>query len=117
MFSRSRSSDTLRTVAHGFLALVFFMTFTVAVDGPAANFGLRRPAIVHSKATGFLSGEYGVAREPLVIRVLQNEPTAPAAFFLLFDHKQNLRLWPVLTGDISRSPPRLTPASSFSVRL
>jgi hypothetical protein len=38
---------------------------------------------------------------------LQNEPVAPPAFFLLFDCKQNLRLWPVLAGDISRSPPPL----------
>lgn len=27
------------------------------------------------------------------------------ASFLLFDFKQNLRHWPVLAGDISRSPP------------
>ncbi|HEY7317386.1 MAG TPA: hypothetical protein VIE89_07405 [Candidatus Binatia bacterium] len=107
MSSRSRSSGTLRIVAHGFWVLVFLMTFTIAVDGPAANFASHRPPIVQSKATGFLGGEYGAAREPLAIWVLQNEPVAPPAFFLLFDCKQNLRLWPVLAGDISRSPPPL----------
>jgi hypothetical protein len=32
------------------------------------------------------------------------QPIIPASF-LLFDFKQNLRHWPVLAGDISRSPP------------
>jgi hypothetical protein len=32
------------------------------------------------------------------------QPFVPSSF-LLFDFKQNLRHWPVLAGDISRSPP------------
>ena len=37
----------------------------------------------------------------------EQEPPPVHASFLLFDFKQNLRRWPNVAGDISRSPPFL----------
>jgi hypothetical protein len=104
---KSSSKHAVWTVAYGLLLMTFLLAFLVTVDGPVANFGSNGTAIVNSKATGFLDWESGTVREPAAIAILQNEPTVPPASFFLFDYKQNLRLWPVLAGDISRSPPFL----------
>ena len=40
-----------------------------------------------------------------VKRTVPQQPAVVPASFLLFDFKQNLRQWPVVAGDISRSPP------------
>jgi hypothetical protein len=77
------SKRRIWTVAYGFLLLGLLLGFLVTIDGPLANFGFNTAPIV----------------------ILQNEPAVPPASFFLFDYKQNLRLWPVLAGDISRSPP------------
>jgi hypothetical protein len=35
-------------------------------------------------------------------------------YFLRIDYKQNLLVWPVLAGDLTRSPPDIAPFSSLS---
>jgi hypothetical protein len=107
MFAKRKiaSERTIWTVAYGFLLLGFLLAFLATIDGPVTNFGSNGTAIANSKTNGLPGWEYGMEREPVPIAILQNEPAVPPASFLLFDYKQNLRLWPVLAGDISRSPP------------
>jgi hypothetical protein len=35
-------------------------------------------------------------------------------YFLRIDYKQNLLVWPVLSGDLARSPPYIAPSRSLS---
>ena len=85
MFGKRKTSSKRRiwTVAYGLLLLGLLLAFLVTIDGPLTNFG----------------------SNAVPVAILQNEPAVPPASFFLFDYKQNLRLWPVLAGDISRSPP------------
>jgi hypothetical protein len=107
MFAKVNNSGSqkLWTVAHGLLLLGLLSAFLVTIDGPVTNFGSNGTAIANSRTNGFLGWEHGVEREPAALAILQHEPATPPAPFFLFDYKQNLRLWPVLAGDISRSPP------------
>jgi hypothetical protein len=86
-------------------AVFVLVGFVVTIDGSVSSFGSKGTAIITTRANGILALENGMEREPAISSMPQNEPTAPPASFLLFDYKQNLRLWPVLAGDISRSPP------------
>jgi hypothetical protein len=79
------SKRRIWTVAYGLLLLGLLMAFFSTIDGQLTNFG----------------------SNAVPIATLQNEPAVPPPSFFLFDSKQNLRLWPVLAGDISRSPPFL----------
>ena len=45
--------------------------------------------------------------QPLLENIILEDPPAPHPFFILFDFKQNLRRWPNVSRDISRSPPYL----------
>jgi hypothetical protein len=46
--------------------------------------------------------------DSLWVGIFPEAPQRVHASFLLFDFKQNLRRWPNLAGDISRSPPLCT---------
>ena len=107
MFTKGKRSSkrTISTFAYGLLLLTFLLAFLGTIDGPMASLASNGTAIVNSKAIEFLGWKHGTQVEPAVIGVLQDTPAVPSASFLLFDYKQNLRLWPVLAGDISRSPP------------
>jgi hypothetical protein len=100
-----RSKHRIWTMAYGLLLLGLLVAFLVTIDAPLTNFGSNGTAVANSKTNGLPGWEDGMEREPAAIAILQNEPAVPPASFLLFDYKQNLRLWPVLAGDISRSPP------------
>ena len=93
-----------RTVAYLFLSLTFLLAFLGTIDGPAVNFGIGAGSVVY-KAPKVLDCEHGVKPGPLWIGVFPEEPPPVHASFLLFDFKQNLRRWPNVAGDISRSPP------------
>jgi hypothetical protein len=99
-----RSKRRIWTIAYGLLLLGLLLAFLVTIDGPLTNFGSNAIAVANSK-TRLPGWEHGMEREAMPIAILQNEPALPPASFFLFDYKQNLRLWPVLAGDISRSPP------------
>jgi hypothetical protein len=93
-----------RTVAYLLLLLTFLWVFLGTIDGPAVNFGVAAGLVVY-KATKVLDWEHGVQPGPLWFEVCPDEPPPVHASFLLFDFKQNLRRWPNVAGDISRSPP------------
>ena len=93
-----------RTVAYLLLLLTFLWAFLGTIDGPAVNFGVDAGSVVY-KTPKVLDWEHGVQPGPLWIGVFPEEPPPVHASFLLFDFKQNLRRWPNVAGDISRSPP------------
>ena len=93
-----------RTVAYLLLLLVFLWAFLGIIDGPAVNLGIAPGSVVY-KTPKVLDWEHGVQPGPLWFGVFPLEPPPVHASFLLFDFKQNLRRWPNVAGDISRSPP------------
>ncbi len=86
------------------LLLSLYFVYLGSGNGFAANFGSNdRTVICNSPKT--VGPERGGLAEPILIgNILQRQPVIPARF-VAFDFKQNLRQWPVLSGDISRSPP------------
>jgi hypothetical protein len=93
-----------RPVAYLLLLLTFLWAFLGTIDGPAVNFGVAAGSAV-CKTPKVLESEHGNQLGPLWIGVIPEEPPPLHASFLLFDFKQNLRRWPNVAGDISRSPP------------
>jgi hypothetical protein len=93
-----------RTVAYLLLLLIFLWAFVDTIDGPAVNFRIAAGSVVY-KMPKVVDREHGSQPGPLWIGVFPEEPPPVHASFLLFDFKQNLRRWPNVAGDISRSPP------------
>jgi len=95
-----------RRVAHLPLLLTFLWAFLGTVDGPAVNIGSLAGSVV-CKTANDLDWDHRVKPGPLCIGEFPDEPLPVHASFLLFDFKQNLRQWPNVSGNISRSPPFL----------
>ena len=93
-----------RTIAQFLLLLPVLLAFIGTIDGPAANFGIDAGAVVY-KTAKVLDRGHDVQPGSFWIGVFLEEPPPVHASFLLFDFKQNLRRWPNVSGDISRSPP------------
>jgi hypothetical protein len=89
------------------LLLSLLWVFYSPADSSAANFVSNGSAIICSKSPKPLGPERDGRLEQVLIRIVRKERPVIPASFLLFDFKQNLRQWPVLAGDISRSPPLL----------
>jgi hypothetical protein len=86
------------------LLLIFLWAFVGIIDGPSVRFGSNSGYVVYTMPK-LVDGEHGSQRGPLWIGVFLQDPLPVHASFLLFDFKQNLRRWPNVAGDISRSPP------------
>jgi hypothetical protein len=94
-----RARGIVWAVALGILTL----TFARAVEQTASGFAF--DALAGGKSGRVVeSGSYEQPRLMFLGVLADAQPIIPASF-LLFDFKQNLRHWPVLAGDISRSPP------------
>jgi hypothetical protein len=93
-----------RTVAYLLLLLILLWCFVGTIDGPSMQFGSNSGHVIY-KMPKVLDRDYGTQPGPLSIGVFPEEPTPLHSSFLLFDFKQNLRRWPNVAGDISRSPP------------
>ena len=86
------------------LLLTFLWVFLGTIDGPAVNLGIQAGSVVYKKAKA-PEPQAGVQPAMVGIELPSREPPSVHASFLLFDFKQNLRRWPNVAGDISRSPP------------
>jgi hypothetical protein len=93
-----------RTVAYLLLLLTFLWAFVGTIDGPSVQFGSKSGYNVY-KIPKLVDGEHSAQPWPLWIGVFPENLPPVHASFLLFDFKQNLRRWPNVAGDISRSPP------------
>jgi hypothetical protein len=91
-----------------FVYLVFLpillWTFLATVDGPVMHLGSDAGAVVY-KSARTLDRQQVVEFDSLWIGLFPEQPQPVYASFLLLDLKQNLRRWPNIAGDISRSPP------------
>lgn len=99
-----KHSPLSRPVAYALLLLTFLWAFLGTIDGPAANFGNTAGFVIYKTPKVFDSG-HDSQPEPFWSRAFQVEPLPVHVSFLLFDFKQNLRQWPNVSGNISRSPP------------
>jgi hypothetical protein len=89
------------TVSVALLAL----TFLRAVESIESEFRSETFSLFSSNACPF---SRQADRVPLkLIGAARDDSLVVHASFLLFDFKQNLRQWPNVAGDISRSPPFL----------
>ena len=95
-----------RRITHLLLLLIFLWAFLGTIDGPALHIGTAAGSVV-CKTAHVLARGHGVQPGPLCIGEFPDDPLPVHASFLLFDFKQNLRQWPNVSGDISRSPPFL----------
>ena len=93
-----------RTVAHLLLLLTFLCAFVGTIDGPSVRFESKSGYDVY-KTSKPVDANHSAQPGPLWIGVFPEDPPSVHASFLLFDFKQNLRRWPNVAGDISRSPP------------
>ena len=89
-------------ILHGLLSVILLWTFVGTIDGPSVPFGSGYVVYGMPKA---VDGAHETQPIPFWIKVFSDEPRPVHASFLLFDFKQNLRRWPNVAGDISRSPP------------
>jgi hypothetical protein len=97
-------SDPVRQIALTVVVSLLVFTFLGAIEKPASGVGWGTPSLASSKVNR-LSGDYQAAS--VIAGAVQSDPPVVHASFLLFDFKQNLRRWPVVAGDINRSPPFL----------
>ena len=98
-----------KQIAWAVAASLLVVAFMRAVETPVPGFGSAVISLVSSKANR-LPGLGDDQQQPSILnRAPRDVPPAVHASFLLFDFKQNLRRWPVLSGDISRSPPFFLP--------
>jgi len=96
------------TIASAILLMTCLWVFIGTIDGPSARFNSKSGNDIY-KAPKLVDGNHSAQPWPLWVGVLSEPPQPIHASFLLFDFKQNLRRWPNVAGDISRSPP-LSPA-------
>ena len=104
---RWKNQWEFRSIGMVLCALLLLSVYCVFLNpaGSAANFVFNGSAIIRSNSPKAFGPERGGHAQPILIgNVRQQQPMVPARF-VLFDFKQNLRQWPVLAGDISRSPP------------
>jgi hypothetical protein len=84
------------------LALIFF---GATIESQESSFPFKTVSLVINKAHQLTASERLHYAPFLLIHDVQDVPLIVHASCLLFDFKQNLRRWPVLAGDITRSPP------------
>jgi hypothetical protein len=99
---RKRASTSAKSkIIYGLFSVIFLWTFIGTIDGPSVTVG--SGYIIYRTLNVLDRG--GEQPTPFWTRIFSEEPRPVHASFLLFDFKQNLRRWPNVAGDISRSPP------------
>lgn len=93
-----------RAIIDILLCLIFLWAFLGTIDGPWVQFQ-SNSAYVSCNGSKAVSGKHGFEAGKLSIGTCADEPLRVHPSFLLFDFKQNLRHWPNVASDISRSPP------------
>ena len=83
---------------------LFFAAFVLFFEPPSDNLVDHPSLTAASKIKG--KDNRHLERASLVVLEDQAPPVHPS--LLWFDYKQNLLLWPVLAGDITRSPPTIS---------
>jgi len=82
---------------------LFFAAFVLFCDTPSDNL-LDNPSLT---APSKIKGKDNRHLEQAGSVVLEDQAPSVHPSLLRFDYKQNLLLWPVLAGEITRSPPTI----------
>jgi hypothetical protein len=91
------------------LLLTCLWVFLGTIDGPSVRFASKPGYDDYKNANPVDSNQNSQPWLLSTVAVPEDYPSVHASF-LLFDFKQNLRRWPNVAGNISRSPP-LVPAA------
>jgi len=103
----SRKISPARIIAYVLLLTMFFLPFSHSIEGLPSQPGLNILAKVKGKPSKTFKHE---RRFKLAsIEVLEDQASSLHPSLLRVDYKQNLLVWPVVAGGITRSPP-LTPS-------
>ena len=95
-----------RTVGHFFVSLLLAWVFVGTIDGPVINLQSDSgPGLV--KVLKLPNPERPIHSELQSVGLAMDKRPPVNVSFLLFDFKQDLRHWPNVFGNISRSPPLL----------
>jgi hypothetical protein len=86
------------------LLLTCVWVFVGTIDGPSVRFE-SKPGYDVYKTSKPVDASHSAQPWQFWVGVFSQPPPSVPASFLLFDFKQNLRRWPNVAGDISRSPP------------
>jgi hypothetical protein len=96
----------MKRITSALAVALLALTFSRAVES-IVEFRSETNSLFSSKACRF-SNSGQADRIPLkLIAAARDDSLVVPASFLLFDFKQNLRQWPNVAADISRSPPFL----------
>ncbi len=98
-----------RSIINILLCLMFLWAFLGTIDGPWVQFQ-SNSAYVSCISSKAVSGKFSIEAGKLSSGTYADEPLRVHPSFLLFDFKQNLRHWPNVASDITRSPPSLVAA-------
>jgi hypothetical protein len=93
-----------RKVVYLLSSLTLLWAFVLAIDATSLKLDCALGHVIY-KAPKLANGAHAGQPAPLWIVGMPQEPRPVHTSFLLFDFKQNLRRWPNVAGDISRSPP------------
>ena len=84
---------------------ILLLTFARTVEHSASSLAFDAVSLAASKSGRIVESDSYEQPGLVFLGVLADVAPFVHASFLRFDFKQNLRRWPVLAGDISRSPP------------
>ena len=89
-----------------FSSVLVLWAFVGTIDGPVVWLESNVGHLLY-QTPKIPSAEQAELSSPLQNEIVRKDPPPLHPSFLLFDFKQNLRRWPNVAGDISRSPPFL----------
>ena len=100
------STQPLRTnLPTSLLSLLFVLwAFVGTIDGPVVRLESTAAHLLY-QSPKVLNAEHIELPGPPWTEVVHRDPPPLDPSFVLFDLKQDLRRWPNVAGDISRSPP------------
>ena len=103
MFAFNKAQRIAAIFAAALLAFPFFQPN----ESPPPEIGSAVASLSAAKPARLAGLGLGDQLPAALVRRVRDVPQLVHASFLLFDFKQNLRRWPNVSGDISRSPPFL----------
>jgi len=90
-----------------FSSVLILWAFVGTIDGPVVRLGSNIGHLIY-QTPKVLNSEYAGLPGPSWSEIVHLDPLPLHPSFFLFDFKQDLRRWPNVAGDISRSPPFLS---------
>jgi hypothetical protein len=89
-----------------FSSVLVLWAFVGTIDGPVVRLESNVGHLIY-QTPKIQSAEQAELSSPLRNEIVRKDPPPLHPSFLLFDLKQDLRRWPNVANDISRSPPFL----------